>query len=188
MNLPNEPAQTDLAWCSYSGWAMLPSFIICILLSGVLLMGGWFFDDIRGLGQQAGSFIFFQITLAIWIVQLLRWLYRGATYVYRLTPNRLFLDRGFLYNASSAIDLEKVTEVHWGSNMLNRFFGVGWVMLESEGRAPELLTGILRPAAFAEAIEAAAKKSRKTPGHADPLPLLKKSSRKKIKGRQKKAK
>jgi membrane protein YdbS with pleckstrin-like domain len=150
-----DPSHRDLAWRGYSGWAMLPSFTVCVLLSLALLTGSWFFEDMRGIGQEVGMLIFFAATMVIWVAQLFRWLYRGATYIYRLTPASLFVDRGFLYRPEAAVELGDITSVHWGSNALNRFFGVGWVVLSFATREPVTLTGILRPAAFAEEIQAA---------------------------------
>ena len=155
-----DPSFRDLAWRGYSGWAMLPSFLFCGLLSLLLLTGSWFFEEMRGFGREVGSLIFFMVTAAIWLGQMLRWLYRGATYVYRLTPKFLFLDRGFLYGPIVAVDLAKVTAIQWGSNALSRLFGVGWVVVTVEGREPERLTGILRPAAFAEEIDEAVRKTK----------------------------
>ena len=157
-----DPAETDLAWRGYSGWAMLPSFAVCILLSAVLLMGGWFFDEIRGIGERVGSLAFFYIVWAIWIVQGVRWLYRGATYVYRLTPRHIFIDRGFMWPPEPAIDLTKVTRIEVGSNALARLFGAGWLCVYIEGREPVCLSGLLRPKEFARLIEAAVK-SMKNP-------------------------
>src|SRR5215470_6571479 len=96
--MSSDPSQPDLAWRGYSGWAMLPSFLVCLLLSAVLLMSSWFFDEAKGIVHQIGSLTVFALAVAIWIVQLFRWFYRGACYVYRLTPHSLFVDRGFLYN------------------------------------------------------------------------------------------
>src|SRR5436305_1967938 len=96
-----DPSQPDLAWRSYSTAAMLPSFVLCGAASAILLMGHWFFDEARGVVQQIGSLTLFALALAIWIVQLFRWLYRGTTYMYRLTPLAVFVDRGFLYDAEA---------------------------------------------------------------------------------------
>ena len=155
-----DPSLPDLAWRGYSGWAMLPSFAVCVLLSLLLLTGSWYIEQMRVISQEVGSLIFFAATAAIWLGQLLRWLYRGATHVYRLTPALLFLDRGFLYDPEPAIDLTNVTGVRWGSSALGQFFGVGWVEVAATAMKPETLTGILRPAAFAEEIEAAIKKAK----------------------------
>src|SRR5438270_8502917 len=92
-----EEGEPDLMWKGYSSAAMVPSFLLCAAASVVLLAGGWFFEEMRGLSEQVGWFLFYGTTVAIWTVQLARWLYRGATYVYRLTPKHLFLDWGFLH-------------------------------------------------------------------------------------------
>jgi hypothetical protein len=153
-----DPSQPDLAWRGYSGWAMLPGFIVCGFMSACLLMSSWFFDEARGVEQKIGSLTVFGLAWAVWIFQLFRWLYRGASYVYRLTPKFLFVDRGFLYNPEPPVDLAKEVNVKWGADWLGRFIGVGWVALAAEGREELTLTGVRRPAAFAEEIEAAAKK------------------------------
>jgi len=155
-----DPSLSDLGWRGYSGWAMLPSFAICTLLSFVLLTGSWYFEEMRWISQEVGSLIFFLATVVIWFAQLFRWLYRGATHIYRLTPAFLFIDRGFLYNPEPAIDLAKVTRVRWGTSGVGRLLGTGWVEVSVAGRRPESLAGILRPAAFAEEIEKAVQKAR----------------------------
>jgi membrane protein YdbS with pleckstrin-like domain len=165
-----DPAQTDLSWRGYSGWAMLPSIIVCGAMSITLLTGSWFSDEMRLFGQEAGRFIFFAITFAIWAGLLLPWFYRGATYIYRLTPQYLFLDRGFLYGPQPPIELAKVARVDWGSNALCRFFGVGRVVVGIDDAVPITLPGIWRPAAFAEEIEAAVNKLKGMSKDADRLP------------------
>ncbi len=153
-----DPSQPDLAWRGYSGLAMLPSFVVCGILSAFLLMSSWFFDEARGVVQQIGSLAVFGLTWAIWIAQLFRWFYRGSTYIYRLTPKCLFIDRGFLYDREPPVDLASVTGVKWGADLFGRFFGIGWVAVFVADRDEVTLTGVRRPAAFAEMIEASAKK------------------------------
>lgn len=156
----SDPSESDLAWRGYSGWAMLPSFTVCILLSVVLLTSRWFIEDVRGIGEKIGSLVFFWITWAIWGIQILRWLYRGASYVYRLTPKHLFIDRGFLHSPELPIALASVTRVEVGSNLLARFFNAGWVCVFVERREPVCMSGLLFPEQFAREIEAAIKNAR----------------------------
>jgi len=155
-----DPSQPDLAWHGYSGWAMLPSFVVCLLASTVLLTAGWFFDDARSVIDQLGSLAVFALTWAIWIVQLIRWLYRGSTYVYRLTPRHIYLDLGFLYPPEPPVEVAKITDVEWGANLLGRWFGVGWVTVCEDNRERITMAGIHRPAALAEQVEAAVKRAR----------------------------
>jgi hypothetical protein len=144
-----DPAEPDLAWKGYSSAALLPSFLVCVVATLLLLTGGWFFEDIRGLGQEVGSLVFFGLTAVIWIVQALRSLYLGATYVYRLTPRHLFIDRGFLNRPVPPVELASVAEVVWGHGWLGGFIDVGWVLVRRGDGAEEWLTGIKHPAAFA---------------------------------------
>jgi uncharacterized membrane protein YdbT with pleckstrin-like domain len=148
-----DEAEIDLAWKGYSSAALLPSFLVCAALSLVLLTGGWFFETIRGLGEEEGSFIFFGATIAIWVIQIVRWFYRGASYIYRLTPRHLFIDWGFLYNPVPPVPLNQVTGVTWGYALLGRPFRVGWVQVGVAGGRQESLVGIKRPGAFSELIK-----------------------------------
>ncbi len=155
-----DPAQPELAWRNYSGWAMLPSFVGCGFLSAALLMSRWFFDEARGIEDKIGSWALFAATWSIWLVQLFRWLYRGSCYVYRLTPTAIYIDRGFLYNPQPPLLLANVLEAKWGANILGRFFGVGWVVVFLQDGGVYTLTGVLRPAALAEEIQAAASRMK----------------------------
>jgi uncharacterized membrane protein YdbT with pleckstrin-like domain len=155
-----DPSQPDLAWRGYSGLAMLPSFVLCGVLSLFLLMSSWFLDEARGVVHQVGTPAVFGMTWAIWIAQLFRWLYRGSTYIYRLTPKYLYIDRGFLYDREAPIDMASVTGVRWGADLLGRYVGVGWVAVAVGNRDEVTLAGVRRPAAFAEMIEASMKKAQ----------------------------
>ncbi len=155
-----DPAEPDLAWRGYSGWAMLPSFAICFLLSAAALTARWFFEDVREFGERSSRLIFFSIAGVIWGVQISRWLYRGSTYIYRLTPRHLYIDRGFRWPPEPPVDLTKVTKVEFGSNLLARLVGAGWVCVYVEGREPVCMSGLLQPSVFAEEIEATVKKAQ----------------------------
>ena len=147
-----DPAERELARRGYSAWAMLPSFIGCFLLSLFILMGGWFFDDIRGLGQEVGSWVLFEIVGVIWVVQLLRWLYRGACYSYVLGEKHFFFDHGFRYPAERAIELNQVEKIQWGMYFLGRQIQVGWVLITCKDGREVKLTGIRKPNEFAQLI------------------------------------
>lgn len=160
-----DPAETDLAWRGYSGWAMLPSTVVCFLLSAVLLTSGWFFDDVRAIGKRVGSLVLFWATGVIWAVQIIRWFYRGASYVYRLTPRHLYIDKGFWYHPMAPIDLAKVSKVEVGSNPLARLFDAGWVYLSVDGRESVCLSGLQNPAEFARMILETVKKAQPAKEH-----------------------
>lgn len=158
----HDPSLPDLAWRSYSGWAMLPSFGLCILLSVLLLSGDWLISELRSTYRAAGPLVLTLIA-AIWVFQLIRWTYRRITYTYRLTPRTLFVDRGFLYAPEPPVDLGTVTEVQWGRNAIQRLVGVGWVRLIREKGEPITLTGLWHPARFAADLQGLARQIREGP-------------------------
>jgi hypothetical protein len=155
-----DPGQQDLAWKGFSSAALLPSFLACAALTLLLLTGGWFFEEIRVIGEEVGWFLFFGLTIVIWAVQTLRVLYRGATYVYRLTPRYLFIDRGFLSRRAEPLDLASVIDVVWGHGWLGGPFDVGWVLVRGGDGREEWLTGIKHPGAFAAQIRHQAKSAK----------------------------
>ena len=156
-----DPADEEVAWRGYSGWAMLPSFLLCFLLTLLLLPGRWFLDDWRGVTNEVGTFALFGTTAALWIFQVVRWGYRAITYTYRLTNRHLYVDHGFLYRPEVAIDLARVAGVKWGGNPLGHLLRVGWVEVTLDGDSqPVLLTGVSRPLRFADALRTHAKEAR----------------------------
>jgi hypothetical protein len=147
-----DPSEPILVQRGYSAWAMLPSLLVCVVVSGLFLLSGRWIDGVRGLGQDSGSWIFFLLTGLFWAVQIFRWLYRGSTYVYSLTAKHLFLDRGFRWLPIAPIDLTQVVSVTWGSHFLAKPFRVGWIeIMTREGRV-ERLRGVLNPQEFADAV------------------------------------
>jgi uncharacterized membrane protein YdbT with pleckstrin-like domain len=148
-----DPAEREQAWRGYSGWAMLPSFVICLLISLALLTGGWFFEDIRGFGDEHGSYLFFVIVWIIWFVQIARWIYRGSTFCYRLTDKHLLIDRGFLHLPIAPIPLREIALVQWGSNVVYRLFSLGWVTVHLKNGTRQQMSGVHEPEPFAKLIQ-----------------------------------
>lgn len=158
-----DPAETVIAQRGYSAWAMLPSFLLCALLSILLLLSGWLFGELRGLGENMGSWILFWITGIFWAFQLLHWLYRGASYVYVLTNTRLLVDRGFRWGPTPPVELDEVIEVKWGMHHFSRPFHVGWIELTTRDGRKEVLRGILNPREFAWLLQTQLSKLRPDP-------------------------
>lgn len=158
-----DPAETVIAQRGYSAWAMLPSFFLCALLSVLFLLSGWLFKEVRGLGENTGSWVLFVVTGIFWALQILRWLYRGASYAYVLTEKRLLVDRGFRWLPTPPIELAEVSRVRWGMHHLSRPFHVGWIAFTTRSGREEVLDGILNPREFAWLVERQLGKLRTAP-------------------------
>jgi membrane protein YdbS with pleckstrin-like domain len=143
--------ENDLHWASYSGWAMLPSFLVCFLLTGGI---AWFgFAVARPMAQAvilgAGG--------VVWLVQLARWAHRVFSFTYRLTNRRLFIDRGLWFPDRLQVLLSGIDRVEVEQGGLEEFMGLGRVRLRFRDERHEtlLLTGIREPQTFARLIDKA---------------------------------
>jgi hypothetical protein len=140
---PTAPAEeTDVWWGAYSGWAMAPSWLACLLLTGLIAWGGWALVP-RGFVQ--GTVL--GLAGAVWLVQGVRWGYRVFGYNYRLTTRRVYADRGFLYEGFASRDLAAIARVLVKRSWSDRLVGVGQVCLvpEEQTKPPLVLEGVRRP-------------------------------------------
>jgi hypothetical protein len=159
--IPPDPAEPDLYWAGHSGWAMIPGLVIGAVVSVIVLFGLPPIGDWIGLPYDWTAFLLFWITFFCWVAAGIVWAYRGSSFVYRLTPRRLYVDFGALYPPVTPIDLSGVTGVECRAWALRRLFGVGAIIVRAEDRPPVRLRGIFRPERFAEAIGEAVQKANR---------------------------
>jgi uncharacterized membrane protein YdbT with pleckstrin-like domain len=157
---PPDPAEPDLYWAGHSGWAMMPGVVVGALASAVVMLGLPRLGEWVNLPDRWTVVLRFWLVLSGWITAGVVWAYRGASFVYRLTPSRLYVDFGMLYPPVPPIPLDRVTGVECRAWALRRLFGVGAVIVRVDGRPPVRLRGIFRPDRLARAIEQAAAKAR----------------------------
>jgi membrane protein YdbS with pleckstrin-like domain len=165
MAAPNEspdPAESDLYWSGYSGFATLPGAVVGGLASAVIMLGAPPLGDWFDLPEDWTAFVRFWLIFIGWLSVSVVWAYRAASFVYRLTPSRLFVDYGMLYSPVPPIPLARVTAVDCRAWALRRLFGVGTVVVRAETRSPIRLHGIFRPERFAAAIREAAATARES--------------------------
>jgi len=163
MALPPEaddPSEPDLYWAGHSGWAMLPGVVIGAGLSAIVMLAAPSVGNLVDLAPNTTALIRFWLVLVGWIAAGLVWAYRGASFVYRLTPRHLYVDFGSLYRPLPPVALVDVTDVECWAWRLRRVFGVGSVVVRVSGRSPLRMSGIFRPIRFATAIRRAIKEAR----------------------------
>jgi len=152
---PPDPAQPDLYWAGHSGWAMVPGFLLGVVASAAVMLSAPPVGNWINLPPDWTAFIRFWMVLIGWIVAGIVWTYRGGSFVYRLTPQCIYVDFGMVYAPVPPIPLAEVTSIECQQNVLRRWFGVGSVLIRAKGRAPLRLRGIYRPNRFADAIRSA---------------------------------
>jgi hypothetical protein len=138
--------ETDIWWGSYAGRTMTPSYIVCALLTGMVIWGVWLFwpkDEVRPYLERYTTYI---LIGAIWVFQLIRWGYRIVGIDYRLTTRRLFCQRGFR-TATAAINLTDIATIRVERGLLDNYLKVGRLRVVpiDNSRPPILLEGVYNP-------------------------------------------
>jgi hypothetical protein len=153
-----EPAleEVELWWGAYSGWTMTPSFVVCLLLTGLIGWASWYYMPqgwVRISAVGASS--------VVWLVQLARWARRVFGNNYRLTTRRMWILRGFRQTRMSTLELSCVEAVIVERTWLERRVGVGRICLRPEGGGwPLVLEGVRDPYHAADLIRTAIKAAR----------------------------
>jgi PH (Pleckstrin Homology) domain-containing protein len=140
------PEEVDLWWGSYSGWTMMPSMVLCMLLTGLIAWGVLLWVP-RGWRQLA----FLGLGGTVWLVQGFRWGWRFFGITYRLTSRRLFRDKGFLKPDRVQLRLETVTHVRVKRSAWERLMHVGRIQVYAPP-ARVVLDGVLHPEPIADLI------------------------------------
>jgi hypothetical protein len=150
--------ETDLWWDSYSGWTMLPSFLVCLGLTALIFWLVLRYLPHRELAQAT----ILGASGAVWLAQLTRWGFRFFGYSYRLTTRRLFHDVGFRYSDRQQVDLAAIADVRVERKRLDSLIGVGRLKISfvDSRRPPLILEGLRQPERAAELIRQACKKVR----------------------------
>jgi hypothetical protein len=142
--------EVELWWGSYSGWTMTPSFVVCLLLTGLIAWAAWYFVpqgwvQLSALGAAS----------VVWLVQFARWGSRFFGRNYRLTTRRLFVIRGVRRLTITELDLRHLGPVTVNRSWLERQVHVGRVVVEREGGPPLVLEGVHHPQRCADLIREA---------------------------------
>jgi hypothetical protein len=159
---PDDRQERDVWWGSYAGRTLLPSFLVCGLLTiGIAIMGTDLYMT-YGLDPDLVRYLCYALGGTIWVFQAIRWGYRVTAMNYRLTNRRLFHTQGFLYPPRDAVELTTVTRVLVEHSWLERFMKVGTIRILRDGptNQPVVLTGLAEPERVRKLIDREVEKAR----------------------------
>ncbi|WP_157369730.1 hypothetical protein [Zavarzinella formosa] len=151
--------ETDLVWTGPSLRALLPAASILLLTSVILLSAGPWLAGKLGVEHEWATFLLFWLVVILWVIACGRWMYRGSSYIYRLTDRAIHVDFGFMHPPVPGIPLGDITgldERPWAWWFMN----VGTVIIRSEDRPPVFLPGLARPRLLIEQISLARNRER----------------------------
>lgn len=151
--------EVDVWWGGYSGWAMLPSFVICALLTLAAVSGGYLLWTDYGQRPAVVRDEFYVVTGLLWLVQLLRWTHPVVGITYRLTTRRLFCGEGFLYPRRPHVELTEIGAVLVEQTAVERWLGIGRLRVVASRAI--LLPGVRDPHRIAAIIGHCAERAQK---------------------------
>lgn len=160
---PSEPAATgpeeELWRGGYSGRALTPAWAFCVIFAGAVLACALLL-----LPPEQSSYRLALSALALlpalWVTA--RFLVARLSVRYRLTSERLFLERGILSREMSELELVRVDDVTVHQSLIERMVNVGKVTLATtDASDPGIsLESIDRPLEVKETIRAAVRRQR----------------------------
>src|SRR5690349_9553514 len=138
--------ESDVWWGSYAGRTMVPGFLVCLVVTILLLALDWYLQSRHSRSDLISSALL-GLAGAIWLFQGTRWLYRMLAVNYRLTNRRLLYTRGFNLPETWAITLARITEVSVRRGPLERLLGVGRIAIQVKDADSShfVLEGVLAP-------------------------------------------
>jgi hypothetical protein len=120
-----EDQERDVWWGAYAGRALLPSFLLCILLTLILTGVAVFLGVSEGRPSLPIRYAAYALTGIIWCFQLFRGGYRMVVWTYRLTTRRLFQEWSFWSAPYRAVELRHITRVVVERTAWERWLDVG---------------------------------------------------------------
>jgi uncharacterized membrane protein YdbT with pleckstrin-like domain len=144
------PPESELWRGRYSGRSMALSFIGLFALGLAIVIT---LLVAPGVGSIAATVLGVAWAVLAFVL-VARLLYRKWSLRYRLTTERLFLERGILRRDLSELELLRVDDVAFSQNLVQRFFDVGTITVHStDSDHPKLvIEGVAVPEAVKEKI------------------------------------
>jgi len=153
---PADPSQEADVWTGRTHWKyyagrLLLWALVCVLLAVAL---GWLHGSTNWLSVWDALKWFFIIGIVSGLIVVGTVAIRVWTCRYRLTSQRLFIERGLLSKTVDQTELIRVDDVRLYRSLLNRIFGVGTVVAVTTDATDREVTlpGILEADVVAEAI------------------------------------
>jgi hypothetical protein len=161
-SLSDKNQETDVWWGSYAGRTMTPSFVVCGLLTGLLIWGVWLIWPKQEDRPYLERYTTYILVGAVWIFQLIRWGYRLVAINYRLTTRRLYCQRGFQTAATTTVDLKQIATIRIERNVWESYLRVGRLRIVSVNNSEDALSldGVAHPDQIAALIMNQVQKAR----------------------------
>ncbi|MGQ9605453.1 MAG: PH domain-containing protein [Thermogutta sp.] len=115
----------------YSGWAMFPTWVFLVLITGGAIFLGVVVSQ-RMEHRLTVWAVLMGIVVLLWLYHLAVYLYRRYTVSYRLTTYRFFNEKGLLFRSVNSMEVIDIDDMSLEQNLLERIAGVGRVVLRTK--------------------------------------------------------
>lgn len=115
----------------YSGWAMFPTWVFLVLITGGAIFLGVVVSQ-RMEHPLTVWAVLMGIVVLLWLYHLALYLYRRYTVSYRLTTYRFFNEKGLLFRSVNSMEVIDIDDMSLEQNLLERIVGVGRVVLRTK--------------------------------------------------------
>lgn len=148
-------------WGGYSPWTMLPSLIVSVALTGVIVWWAW-----TTLARADVKLAVFSLAGVVWCVQTLRFGSRLFGANYHITTRRLVQEWGVLRKRMRTLFLSELRDVEVKRSALEELLGVGRLIFHSRdsNAMPMIWTGVRQCNQLADRVRAMLKHEAR-PGH-----------------------
>ncbi len=148
MKTVDDSAEIDLWWGSYSGWSMLPSFLVCVFLTGIIVVLVGIFES-----REWAPWTITGLVWPLWAIQLARFSYRVFTRNYRLTSRTLYCDEGFWCTRKTLTPLAEIRTTWIRFRGFDQSLGRGDIVVRGdEDQVLVILECVATPSKIAEKI------------------------------------
>ncbi|MCC7292688.1 MAG: PH domain-containing protein [Phycisphaerales bacterium] len=151
---PGEVAKESEIWTGRTHWKhFLPGLVLWVIGASVVT---WLLLLAKGDGGGAWSWVIAFLWLGSGLFVLGRMVARILGHRYRLTTQRLFIERGILSQTIDQTELIRVDDVRMHKSVLDRIFGLGTVEIaSSDATNPSVrIVGVAGPETVAEHVRA----------------------------------
>lgn len=151
--MSHDPAEEDLYWTGYSSWALWPGVAAYGLGVFLLLSFARTIFNQLDIEHQWGSLLVVPLSIALALAITCFGLYRGSSYVYRLTPRHLYCDFGFFFRPTDPIPLSEILQVKSWRPLWLSPLDIGHVYVTMRNRPVLRLPGVRHPDRFVQLIQ-----------------------------------
>lgn len=138
--------EIDVWWGAYDPRALVPGVLVGLTNTLLVIILAWLLWRDHGLSDSLARWLAYYLNAFLWAWHLVGWGWTLASTTYRLTTQRLLIWHGFRQLPPPPVHLRDLVEVQVQQTPLEKYLGVGKLLLHMRGSEERrLLAGVRHP-------------------------------------------